>query len=123
MINDKKYLDDEREIILRINDALNSNSQSMEEIYDAGVINITIDPHRSLLAMADLATGFSVVSAIHFHFVKNCTSIDFNCSDNPIVYFPADSSRNNANHISFVPHNRSSSSSRSQNNIVFITTH
>jgi hypothetical protein len=61
----------------------------MEELYDAGIINITIDPHRSLLAMADLARGFSlVVSAIQLHFIKNCTAIDFNCSDNPIVYFP-----------------------------------
>ena len=74
MINDKNYLDDERGGILQINKALNSNFQSMEEIHDAGVINITIDPHRSLLAMADLARGFSlVVSTIQFHFVKNCT--------------------------------------------------
>lgn len=39
--------------------------------------------------MVDMARGFSlVVSNIHFHFVKNCTPVDFNCSDNPIVYFP-----------------------------------
>ena len=62
----------------------------MEELYDDGTLNITIDPHRSLVAMADIAKGFSrVVSELQFHFIKNCTAVDFNCSDNPIVYFPA----------------------------------
>jgi len=90
MIKNKEYLDDERDGIALINEALNSNFQSMEELYDAGVINITIDPHRSLLAMPHLARGFSrVVSTVQFHFIKNCASTDFNCSDNPVVYFPA----------------------------------
>jgi Protein of unknown function (DUF4238) len=89
-IKDREFLEGERQAITQINKALDSNFESMEELYDAGVINITIDPHRSLLAMADLARGFSrVVSTIQFHFIKNCTPIDFNCSDNPIVYFPA----------------------------------
>ncbi len=61
----------------------------MEELYDSEVINITIDPHRSFLAMADIAKGFAlVVSAIQFHFIRNSTPVDFNCSDNPVVYFP-----------------------------------
>ncbi len=89
MIKDKEYFEGEREGIALINKTLNSNFQSMEELYDAGIINITIDPHRSLLAMADIAKGFAlVVSAIQFHFVKNCTPVDFNRSDNPVVYFP-----------------------------------
>ncbi len=89
-IRDEAYLDNERKGIALINKALKSNFQSMEEIYDAGVINITIDPHRSLLAMVDIAKGFSLVaSVLQLHFVKNCTPVDFNCSDNPIVYFPA----------------------------------
>jgi Protein of unknown function (DUF4238) len=90
LIKDKKFLDDEKRGIAQINKVLNSNFRNMEELYGAGVINITIDPHRSLLAMVDLAKGFSlVVSTIQLHFVKNCTAADFNCSDNPIVYFPA----------------------------------
>ena len=87
---EKKFLDEDQKMISQINSILNSNFKSVEELYDAGVINITIDPHRSLLAMADLARGFSLVaSTIQLHFIKNCTAIDFNCSDNPIVYFPA----------------------------------
>jgi hypothetical protein len=87
----KRFLDEDQKMISQINSALNSNFKSVEELYDAGVINITIDPHRSLLAMADLAKGFSLVaSTIQLHFIKNCTDIDFNCSDNPIAYFPAD---------------------------------
>jgi len=90
MIKEPNFLDDERKGIALINKHLNANFQSMDEIYDAGIINITIDPHRSLLAMADIAKGFSlVVLSMQFHFIKNRTPIDFNCSDNPIVYFPA----------------------------------
>jgi hypothetical protein len=104
MIKDKNFLDDERQGVAHINKALNSNFQNMEDLYDAGVINITIDPHRSLLAMADLARGFSlVVSAIHFHFIKNCTPLDFNCSDNPIVYFPVGQQPNKCDPYQFRP--------------------
>jgi Protein of unknown function (DUF4238) len=90
MIRDKKLQESERQAIASINKALGANFRNMEELYDAGVINITIDPHRSLLAMADLARGFSLVAmTAQLHFIKNRTPVDFNCSDNPIVYFPA----------------------------------
>jgi hypothetical protein len=76
----------------------------MDDLYDDGVINITIDPHKSLLAMADLAKGFSrVVSELQFHFIKNCTAIDFNSSDNPIVYFPARESTSGCTPYKFRP--------------------
>jgi len=89
-IKDEDFLEGERAIIDHINREKNTNFKCMDEIYDAGIINITIDPHRSLLAMPDMARGFSlVVSTIQLHFIKNCTSIDFCCSDNPVVYFPA----------------------------------
>jgi hypothetical protein len=39
MIKDKEYLEGEREVIALINKTLNSNFQSMEELYDAGIIN------------------------------------------------------------------------------------
>jgi hypothetical protein len=92
-IKDKDYLKSNKRIIKKINEVLNKNYKSMDELYEDGVIDITIDPHRSILAMADLAKGFSmVVSKLQLHFVKNRTAIDFNCSDNPIVYFPADHS-------------------------------
>jgi hypothetical protein len=89
-INDKEFIKREKKIVEHFNKALNKNYKCMDDLYDDGAINITIDPHKSLLAMADIAKGFSrVVSDLQFHFIKNCTAIDFNCSDNPIVYFPA----------------------------------
>jgi hypothetical protein len=89
-IKDEGFLDGERAVIDHINREKNTNFKCMDEIYDAGIINITIDPHRSLLAMPEIARGFSlVVSTIQFHFIKNCTPVDFYCSDNPVVYFPA----------------------------------
>jgi hypothetical protein len=104
MIKDPKFIENERKGIALINEHLNSNFQNMDEIYDAGVINITIDPHRSLLAMADLAKGFArVVLSMQFHFIKNCTPIDFNCSDNPIVYFPAGQQLNACEPYQFRP--------------------
>jgi uncharacterized protein DUF4238 len=84
------YLEVEIQIIEQINNMQNTNFKCMDELYEAGVINITIDPHRSLLAMAELAKGFSlVVPMLQLHFVKNGTAVDFHCSDNPIIYFPA----------------------------------
>lgn len=89
-IKNKEYAKNEKKIIANINKALNKNYKSMDELYDNGVINITIDPHRSLLAMAEIAKGFGlVISKLQLHFIKNCTSVDFCCSDNPIIYFPA----------------------------------
>jgi hypothetical protein len=104
MVRDKEYLENERQGIATINKVLNTNFTNMDELYDAGIINITIDPHRSLLAMVDLARGFSVVvSAIQLHFIKNCTSVDFNCCDNPIVYFPAGQSPESCQPYQFHP--------------------
>ena len=89
-IKNKQYIETENQIVAHFNKELNKNYKSMEELYDNGVINITIDPHQSIAAMADIAKGFSlVVSKLQLHFVNNCTSVDFICSDNPIVYFPA----------------------------------
>jgi hypothetical protein len=89
-IKEKEFLDREKAVIEHINKTMNANFQCMEEVYEAGVINITIDPHRSLLAMPEIAKGFSrVVSALQLHFVRNSISVDFISSDNPIVYFPA----------------------------------
>jgi hypothetical protein len=85
----KEFLENERRIIEHFNKTLNKSYKSMDELYEDGAMVITIDPHKSLLAMADIAMGFSrVVSELQFHFVKNQTAIDFNSSDNPIVYFP-----------------------------------
>jgi hypothetical protein len=90
LIREKDLLVEESRIVAQINKALNTNFKCMDELYDAGIINITIDPHRSLLAMADIARGFSlVVSALQLRFIRNCTAVDFNCNDNPVIYFPA----------------------------------
>ena len=92
-IRDKEFLENERRIIEHFNQALNKSYKCMDELYEDGALTITIDPHRSLLAMADVAKGFArVVSQLQFHFVTNHTATDFSSSDNPIVYFPADQS-------------------------------
>jgi len=89
-IKDREFLDREKKIVEHFNVALKKNYRCMADLYDDGAIVVTIDPHKSLIAMADIAKGFSrVVSELQLHFVKNGTSIDFNCSDNPIVYFPS----------------------------------
>jgi hypothetical protein len=89
-IEDEEFLGRERKMVEHFNKALNRNYTCIDELYDDGVVVITIDPHKSLEAMADLAKGFSrVVFQLQFNFITNRTSVDFNCSDNPIVYFPA----------------------------------
>jgi hypothetical protein len=103
-IRDEKFLDQERKAIAEINKSLNTNFKHAGDLYDAGVINITIDPHRSLLAMAEVAKGFaSVVSALQLHFIKNCTPVDFHCSDNPVVLFPAGQQPHNCEPYQFRP--------------------
>jgi hypothetical protein len=83
-------IEKEREILANINKALGAHYTSMDELYDNGIINISIDPHRSLLAMADLAEGLShLFSRLQLNFIRNCTSVDFCCSDNPVIYFPS----------------------------------
>src|SRR5262249_9267191 len=80
------------------------NYTCMDDLYDDGAIVITIDPHKSLEAMADLARGFSkVVFELQFNFITNRTSVDFNCSDNPIVYFPAGQTPDLCNPYRFRP--------------------
>jgi Protein of unknown function (DUF4238) len=49
---------------------------------------ITIDPHRSIHAMADLAKGMArIFDAIGFEILQNETEEEFITSDNPVVYF------------------------------------
>jgi hypothetical protein len=103
-IRDEEFLSRERNIIEHFNKALNKTYQCMEDLYEDGAVVIKIDPHRSLLAMADIAKGFSkVISELHFHFVTNHTAIGFNCSDNPIVYYPARQDVGNCTPYQFRP--------------------
>ena len=54
--------------------------------------------------MADVAKGFSrVASVLQFHFIKNKTPIDFNCNDNPIIYFPANQQMGSCTPYQFRP--------------------
>ncbi len=49
---------------------------------------ISIDPHKSIHAMADFARGMGkIVSAIGFEVLDNKTQEGFITSDNPIIYF------------------------------------
>ena len=68
-LSGKEYLESEREGIALINKGLKLKFSKHGIALLLEVINITIDPHRSFLAMADIAKGFAlVVSAIHlFH--------------------------------------------------------
>lgn len=83
------FLEAERSILSIANNALGKNFETLDQLYDEGIIDITIDPHQSLLAMAHLTKGFEqVVTALQLHFVKNNTPIDFQTNDNPVIYFP-----------------------------------
>ena len=49
---------------------------------------ISIDPHRSILAMADLAKGVAkILDTIGFEILENNTSEGFITTDNPVIYF------------------------------------
>jgi hypothetical protein len=49
---------------------------------------VSIDPHRSILAMTDLATGVAkIIDAIGFEILENHTPEGFITSDNPVIYF------------------------------------
>jgi hypothetical protein len=49
---------------------------------------ISIDPHRSILSMADLASGLArIIDAIGFEIHENQTSEGFVTSDNPVIHF------------------------------------
>jgi hypothetical protein len=49
---------------------------------------VTIDPHKSIHAMADLAKGMNkIIHAIGFQIIENKTNEGFITSDNPVVYF------------------------------------
>jgi len=49
---------------------------------------VSIDPHRSILAMADLAKGVGkIIDAIGFEILENQTSEGFITTDNPVIYF------------------------------------
>jgi hypothetical protein len=49
---------------------------------------VSIDPHKSIHAMADLAKGFdTIIRAIGFEILENQTDKGFITSDNPVIYF------------------------------------
>ena len=49
---------------------------------------VSIDPHRSILAMTDLAKGLgTIIDAIGFEILENYTSEAFITTDNPVIYF------------------------------------
>ena len=51
-------------------------------------LNVSIDPHRSLHAIPDLARGFGwVLSCLEFEVLHNKTDISILTSDNPVICF------------------------------------
>jgi hypothetical protein len=51
-------------------------------------LQVSIDPHQSLHAMAPLLQGFSrVMDSLEYHVLHNETDVSFLSSDNPVVYF------------------------------------
>jgi hypothetical protein len=63
--------------------------EGLENLLDD--LDVSIDPHKSIHAMADLTKGFSrIVERLGFSVVRNKTGRTFVTSDNPIVYFDPD---------------------------------
>jgi hypothetical protein len=49
---------------------------------------VSIDPHKSIHAVADLAKGVGIImSAVGFEILENHTSEGFITTDNPVIYF------------------------------------
>jgi hypothetical protein len=87
---DKAYQRSERKALKAINEKLGTDYKSFLELHDNNVINISIDPHRSLLAMGYLAEGFApIVGQLQLNVIENRTATPFICNDNPVIYFPA----------------------------------
>jgi Protein of unknown function (DUF4238) len=92
-----QYIDDANlpsssaEILRFMNQKLGTTYRNIDDLYEAGIIDIKIDPHRSLLAMVDLAKGFGrLFERLEPRLLVNETGVDFNTNDNPVIYFPAD---------------------------------
>ncbi len=57
------------------------------EYFDQHTV-ISIDPHKSIHAMADLAKGMNkIIGSIGFEILENRTDEGFITSDNPVIYF------------------------------------
>jgi uncharacterized protein DUF4238 len=49
---------------------------------------VSIDPHKSIHAMADMAKGMNkIIHAVGFEILENRTNEDFITTDNPVIYF------------------------------------
>ena len=122
MINDKEYLDGTR------NPAYQQGFKFKFPKH-GGTRTSQGDRHRDRsspqpISHDPLTRGFAlVVSAIQFHFIKNCTPVDFNSSDNPVVYFPqGQQPKTLVNPINFGQRVHLSLFSQSQRNIASIIT-
>lgn len=83
-------LPDDYKMLSLFNEKLGTNYRDVDELYEAGAVQIKIDPHRSLLAMIDLAKGFAqLFQTLQPVILINRTDLDFDTSDNPVIYFPA----------------------------------
>lgn len=68
-----------------------SNSIGMQDILDAGIVQIGIDPHTAILSMNHIIQGMSpIMDRLNVPtFLHNKTDVDFISSDNPVCYFLA----------------------------------
>lgn len=66
---------------------------SMEDIINAGMVKVDVDPHTAILSMPYIVQGMlPVMGRVNApSFLHNKTDIDFISSDNPVCYFRAGS--------------------------------
>lgn len=71
----------------------NSNSVSMRDILEAGIIRAEVDPHTAILSMPHIVQGmYTIMNRFNAPtFLHNKTGVDFISSDNPVCYFLAGS--------------------------------
>ncbi|WP_206530434.1 DUF4238 domain-containing protein, partial [Mesorhizobium sp. M7A.F.Ca.CA.002.09.1.1] len=66
-----------------------SSQIRMQDLINAGIIQINIDPHTALLSMPNIIRGMLPVMNRYNApvFIHNETGVDFISSDNPVCYF------------------------------------
>lgn len=69
---------------------------TMSKLVDLGLLNVGIDPHRSLHLMPNVIISLSAVLGRMKcrSFLHNKTGTDFISSDNPVIFFPKEHDRN-----------------------------
>ena len=76
-------------LLLDESGALPPKPEGHEDILDH--VAVSIDPHKSIHAMADMMKGFAVLlGMVGFEIIKNTSNVSFITSDNPVLTFDPD---------------------------------